>query len=105
MPDAVRLAGPMQVTRPWEKLEGVAVLRTMLTRPVSAHRVSLPYVLLTFVALFWGGKVVLGRAIAGRIPRLTSNHLRWLIALGVAAARVATVARRGHGRPPAPRSP
>jgi drug/metabolite transporter (DMT)-like permease len=42
-----------------------------------------PYVLLTLVALFWAGNVVLGRAVAGRIPPVTLNSLRWAIALVV----------------------
>jgi drug/metabolite transporter (DMT)-like permease len=40
-----------------------------------------PYSLLTLAALFWAGNVVLGRDVAGRIPPVTLNSLRWAIAL------------------------
>jgi drug/metabolite transporter (DMT)-like permease len=40
-----------------------------------------PYTLLTLAALFWAGNVVLGRDVAGRIPPVTLNTLRWTIAL------------------------
>ena len=40
-----------------------------------------PYTLLTLAALFWAGNVVLGRGVAGRIPPVTLNSLRWAIAL------------------------
>lgn len=40
-----------------------------------------PYTLLTLAALFWAGNVVLGRDVAGRIPPVTLNSLRWAIAL------------------------
>jgi drug/metabolite transporter (DMT)-like permease len=43
--------------------------------------VSHPYTLLTLTALFWAGNVVLGRSVAGRIPPVTLNSLRWAIAL------------------------
>jgi drug/metabolite transporter (DMT)-like permease len=36
-------------------------------------------------ALFWAGNVVLGRSVAGRIPPVTLNSLRWAIALLVLA--------------------
>jgi len=39
-----------------------------------------PYLLLTLVALFWAGNVVLGRAISEAIPPITLNVLRWTIA-------------------------
>src|SRR5215472_8750807 len=40
-----------------------------------------PYTLLTLAALFWAGNVVLARDVAGRIPPVTLNSLRWAIAL------------------------
>jgi drug/metabolite transporter (DMT)-like permease len=40
-------------------------------------------VLLTLVALLWAGNVVLGRAVAGHVPPVTLNTLRWTIALAV----------------------
>ena len=50
-----------------------------------AHRNPLthPFALLALVALLWAGNVVLGRAVAGRIPPVTFNALRWAIALAV----------------------
>src|SRR5215813_2354772 len=42
-----------------------------------------PYLLLTFVALFWAGNVVLGRAISEAIPPITLNVMRWTIAFGL----------------------
>jgi drug/metabolite transporter (DMT)-like permease len=42
-----------------------------------------PYILLTFAALFWAGNVVVGRGIAGAIPPITLNVLRWAIALAL----------------------
>jgi drug/metabolite transporter (DMT)-like permease len=42
-----------------------------------------PYILLILVAAFWAGNVVLGRGIAGAIPPITLNVLRWAIALGL----------------------
>ena len=42
-----------------------------------------PYVRLVLVAVFWAGNVVLGRGIAGDIPPITLNVLRWTIALSL----------------------
>ena len=42
-----------------------------------------PYLLLTLVAFFWAGNVVLGRAISEAIPPVTFNVLRWTIAFGL----------------------
>jgi drug/metabolite transporter (DMT)-like permease len=42
-----------------------------------------PHLLLTLVALFWAGNVVLGRAISEAIPPITLNVLRWTIAFGL----------------------
>jgi drug/metabolite transporter (DMT)-like permease len=42
-----------------------------------------PYILLILVAMFWAGNVVLGRGIAGAIPPITLNVLRWTIGLGL----------------------
>ena len=42
-----------------------------------------PYLLLTLVAFFWAGNVVLGRAISEAIPPVTLNVLRWTIAFGL----------------------
>jgi len=41
---------------------------------------ALPYVMLTFCALFWAGSSVVGRHIAGEIPPLALNFWRWLFA-------------------------
>ena len=40
----------------------------------------LPYVLLTFCALFWAGSSVVARHIAGEIPPMALNFWRWLFA-------------------------
>src|SRR5262245_31105070 len=42
-----------------------------------------PYILLILVAAFWAGNVVVGRGIAGAIPPITFNVLRWTIGLGL----------------------
>ena len=42
-----------------------------------------PYLLLSLVALFWAGNIVLGRGVSGIIPPVTLNVLRWAIALAV----------------------
>lgn len=41
---------------------------------------ALPYIMLTFCALFWAGSSVVGRHIAGEIPPLALNFWRWLFA-------------------------
>jgi drug/metabolite transporter (DMT)-like permease len=52
--------------------------------PPRRHALLLhPYLLLILVALFWASNVVLGRGIAGRIPPVTLNTLRWAIALAI----------------------
>ena len=40
----------------------------------------LPYVLLTFCALFWAGSSVVGRHVAGEVPPMALNFWRWLFA-------------------------
>jgi drug/metabolite transporter (DMT)-like permease len=56
-----------------------------------------PYALLTLAALFWGGNVVLGRAVAERIPPITLNSLRWAIALAILAPATLNQLRgKGH---------
>ena len=40
----------------------------------------LPYVLLTFCALFWAGSSVVGRHVAGEVPPMALNFWRWLLA-------------------------
>jgi drug/metabolite transporter (DMT)-like permease len=52
-------------------------------RPAHRNPLAHPFALLTLVALFWAGNVVLGRAVPGRIPPVTLNSLRWAIALAV----------------------
>ena len=52
-------------------------------RPAHCNPLAHPFALLTLVALLWAGNVVLGRAVAGRIPPVTLNSLRWAIALAV----------------------
>ena len=52
-------------------------------RPAHRNPLAHPFALLTLVALLWAGNVVLGRAVAGRIPPVTLNSLRWAIALAV----------------------
>jgi drug/metabolite transporter (DMT)-like permease len=49
----------------------------------AASPIAHPYVLLTLVALFWAGNVVLGRAVSEAIPPITLNVLRWTIAFGM----------------------
>ena len=49
----------------------------------AASPIAHPYVLLTLVALFWAGNVVLGRAVSEAIPPITLNVLRWTIAFGL----------------------
>jgi drug/metabolite transporter (DMT)-like permease len=41
---------------------------------------TLPYIMLTFCALFWAGSSVVGRHIAGEIPPLALNFWRWFFA-------------------------
>jgi drug/metabolite transporter (DMT)-like permease len=41
---------------------------------------ALPYILLTFCALFWAGSSVVGRHVAGEVPPLALNFWRWLFA-------------------------
>lgn len=41
---------------------------------------ALPYIMLTFCALFWAGSSVVARHIAGEIPPLALNFWRWLFA-------------------------
>jgi drug/metabolite transporter (DMT)-like permease len=41
---------------------------------------ALPYIMLTFCALFWAGSSVVGRHVAGEIPPLALNFWRWLFA-------------------------
>lgn len=41
---------------------------------------ALPYVLLTFCALFWAGSSVVGRHVAGEVPPMALNFWRWLFA-------------------------
>ena len=41
---------------------------------------ALPYVLLTFCALFWAGSSVVGRHVAGEVPPLALKFWRWLFA-------------------------
>ena len=41
------------------------------------------YVLLSFMALFWAGNQVLGRAISGHIPPITYSFLRWSLATAI----------------------
>jgi len=59
-------------------------MRRLLNAIGLPHLVS-PYLLLTLTALFWASNVVLGRAVAGRIPPITLNSLRWAIALAIMA--------------------
>jgi drug/metabolite transporter (DMT)-like permease len=40
----------------------------------------LPYILLTFCALFWAGSSVVGRHVAGEVPPMALNFWRWLFA-------------------------
>jgi len=40
----------------------------------------LPYILLTFCALFWAGSSVVGRHVAGEVPPMALNFWRWLLA-------------------------
>ena len=51
--------------------------------PSAPWTIAHPYLLLTLVALFWAGNVVLGRAISEAIPPITLNVLRWTIAFGL----------------------
>lgn len=39
-----------------------------------------PYVLLSLTALFWGGNVVIGRAVAGHVPPIALAQMRWGLA-------------------------
>lgn len=56
----------------------------MIAQSPRRHALLLhPFLLLTLVALFWASNVVLGRGIAGRIPPVTLNTLRWAIALAI----------------------
>jgi len=41
---------------------------------------ALPYILLTFCALFWAGSSVVGRHVAGEVPPMALNFWRWLFA-------------------------
>lgn len=41
---------------------------------------ALPYIMLTFCALFWAGSSVVGRHVAGEIPPLALNFWRWFFA-------------------------
>ena len=41
---------------------------------------ALPYIMLTFCALFWAGSSVVGRHVVGEIPPLALNFWRWLFA-------------------------
>jgi drug/metabolite transporter (DMT)-like permease len=52
-------------------------------RPAHRNPLTHPFALLALVALLWAGNVVLGRAVAGRIPPVTFNALRWAVALAV----------------------
>jgi drug/metabolite transporter (DMT)-like permease len=51
--------------------------------PSAPWTIAHPYLLLTLVALFWAGNVLLGRAISPAIPPITLNALRWTIAFGL----------------------
>lgn len=51
--------------------------------PARRNPLAHPFVLLALVALLWAGNVVVGRAVAGRIPPVTLNTLRWTIALAI----------------------
>lgn len=44
---------------------------------------ALPYILLTFCALFWAGSSVVGRHVAGEVPPMALNFWRWLFAFFV----------------------
>ena len=58
--------------------------KTAMDEAASARwTIAHPYLLLTLVALFWAGNVVLGRAISEAIPPVTLNVLRWTIAFGL----------------------
>jgi drug/metabolite transporter (DMT)-like permease len=41
---------------------------------------ALPYILLTFAALFWAGSSVVGRHVVGEVPPMAINFWRWLFA-------------------------
>lgn len=42
-----------------------------------------PYLLLAASTLFWGGNLVIGRAVAGEIPPIALNFWRWSVALAI----------------------
>jgi drug/metabolite transporter (DMT)-like permease len=68
-----------------------------LLRAVGLPQAISPFLLLTLAALFWGGNVVLGRAVAERIPPITLNSLRWAIALAILApATLSQLRGKGH---------
>jgi len=50
-----------------------------------AHRIwSSAWTLLAFASLFWAGNIIIGRAVAGRVPPIALAYWRWTGALIVA---------------------
>lgn len=48
-----------------------------LQPPFTARLANQPYLLLTLMALFWAGNIVLGRYVAGHVPPFALTFVRW----------------------------
>jgi drug/metabolite transporter (DMT)-like permease len=65
-----------------------------MSTAASTYRRLVPYLLLAFAPLTWGGNLVVGRALAGAVDATTLNAVRW----GGAALILATLSGRAFWR-------